>query len=371
MKFASERFGIRVLIILFAVGLVVISAQAQDAPSGTLYFNTLDGAVYAWDVETTAAELIVNYDIQFDGDVSGWSSVTFSNDGNSLAYIHADQSDLWVGVGKLQSWHPTEYPLNVHFDFQHVRLEWLPGDTYLVISYTRDDSETGFDTLVGRQLLELNTGNTSPTNWPYTCGSVALDTEGKGPLLYCFLDDTLTQSDEQHPQFAAFDLATMTLNYRTEDDFERQFPVQDLIHPNWDWSAEKGMVFFDDGLHALSRGFYWLPMGASEPMLLKIDVAFQGNYSWSHTGAELLIQDTDLATWYVYDVERQELITTLTISDLEFNPGVIWFDAADQVAYVTREDQQSAVTVQSLTDDTANRSLEIADLVTAIASAEQ
>jgi hypothetical protein len=234
----------------------VSASQAQNQLNGTLYVNTLDGAVSAWNVQSPNVSLVVDYDYQFDGP-SGWSSVTFSDDGHRLAYVRTDGDEQWVGVSPLDEWQPVEFAIDVHFDYEKVQLNWLPNSSQVVVSYLIDIPQgprqpAMYNTLVGRQLLDTSGGM---INWPYNCSELVV-LSPEGPALQCKLNSDLggDNTNTSLPSTVGYDFIRGEMLPHFEGDSTRSFPVQDFIYPNWVWSNEWGIAFFDAGLHELQRG---------------------------------------------------------------------------------------------------------------------
>lgn len=330
------------------------TTQAQDQFNGTLYFNTLDGAIYVWNIRSPNISLIVDYNNQFDGP-SGWSSVIFSDNGHRVAYVRTDGDMRWVGVSALDEWKPVEFAIDVRYDFEKVQLNWLPNNRQVVVSYLIDIPQgprqpAMYNTLVGRQLLDIGEPGGGLINWPYNCSELVVLSSGE-PLLQCNLNADLGEGSASLPPKIGYDFARGELLPHFEGNSTLPIPVQDYIYPNWVWSEQGGLAFFDDGSHNVPNGVNLIPLGKIEPQHLETPATLFGDISWSSDGSRLLVQDNDLRVWHAYDTSNEHLIATLEITDLVFQAGVIWFQDSNHIAFVTEEGQQNAVYVTSLKRD--------------------
>jgi hypothetical protein len=357
---------------MFLWSLADVSAsQAQNQVSGTLYINTLDGAVSAWNLQSPNINLVVDYDYQFDGP-SGWSSVTFSDDGHHLAYVRTDGDERWVGASPLDEWQPVEFAIDVHFDYEKVQLNWLPNNRYIVASYLIDIPQgprrpAMYNTLVDRQLLDISNPGSGLINWPYNCSELVVLSPDE-PALQCNLNADLGGGNASLPSSTGYDFIRGEMLPHFEGNSTRSFPVQDFIYPNWAWSNNRGIAFFDIGLHELPRGVNLIGLGSGETRFVNVNATFStpGDLSWSPDGTHLLIRDyADIRNWHIYDISSDSL-STLEIPDLVFQVGVIWFQDSDHIAYVTEEGQQKVVHVASLTAD-QNFSITLDSSITNIA----
>ena len=347
------------------------ASQAENQINGTLYFNTLDGAVYAWKVQLNSASLIVDYEYQFDRP-SGWSSVTFSSNGDQLAYVRTDGDKRWVGVSRLDKWQPNELAIDVHFDYQKVYLNWLPNNTQIIVSFLIDipkgqGQPAMYNTLVGRQLLDTTNFSHGLSEFPYTCAELVVASLEQRSALQCSINNDLNITDETLPRAIWYDFAQGELIQKMGDNPLHSFRVQDFIYPNWVWSKRSGLALFDNGSHSLPNGVNLLPTGSTQPSHLETPVTLFGTISWSPDGTRLLVQDNDLRIWHIYDTSGNQVNSPVNIPDLNLQAGVVWFRDSDHIAYVTEEGQKSTIHIKSLSSN-SDVFLQIENAVTALAA---
>lgn len=372
MQIRSEHHWVTLIVVFLLLIVTVNSSQAQEEIVGSVYLNTLDGAVFAWNIQSTNLQLIVNYDYQFDRSSSGWSEITFSGDGQKLAYTRTDGIKRWIGISQLKSWQPVEFPIDVHFSYQHVRLNWLPDNAHLIVSYTVDIPQSNrqpatYDSLVGRQLLDVfSTSGEKLIDWPYRCDQLVILPPNNETGLRCDLDTKLSGDSTASPASVWYNFNHAELLTTSVDNVALPASAQDFIYPNWKWSQQGGLIFFNDGSHGTASGIYLVTLGSSEPRHLETNTTLFGNFSWSPDGTHVLIQDNNLRIWHIYDISSDQINMSVNVPDLNLHTDVVWFHDNNHIAYVTEDGQKSILHVKAISSN-SDISLQIENEITALA----
>jgi hypothetical protein len=249
------RIVVVIALLWVCVCMNVVASETTPQLDGMLFINTLDGAVYAWSPQFTNASLVVDYGGQLDN-TSGWSSVTFSDDGHYLAYVRTDSVMNWVGVSSLDRWQPLEFPIDVGFYYSHIILNWLPNNNHLVVSFVVNIPKgprrpAMFNELLGRQLLDIRNPESGLVNWPYVCDELAVLSSTE-PALDCYLDAELGGDNAFLQASVRYNFVQSEILTQFENDAIRSIPIQDFISQNWVWSEQGGLAFFDNGFDELS-----------------------------------------------------------------------------------------------------------------------
>lgn len=342
-----------IVTILLLLATNIRASEIEGRVKRELYFNTLDGAVYSWNVQSQRINLIVDYDYQLDRS-SGWSSVTFSDNNRQLAYIRTESNTRWIGVSELNEWQPIELEIDVHFDYKKVYLNWLPNNKQIVISYLIDIPQglrqpAIYNALVGRQILDTSNLSGGLINFPYNCTELVVISFNAA--LQCNINNDLYSNNGTFPTTIWYDFLRGEILQHLESASVLSFPIQDFVYPNWVWSEQSGLAFFDNGSHNLPNGVNLVLIDSAQPLHSETHATLFGTISWSPNGTRLLIQDNDLRIWHVYNIAEKQVIASIEIPNLNFQSGVIWFQDSDHIAYVTEIGHQSTLHVKTLSNN--------------------
>ncbi len=341
--------SVPVTILLIVAGLW-LARQHRLSP---FLLNTRDryttqAEIDLWDVQSHRQMPVVRYDQNFVGKTAGWSWPVFSADGRWVAYVRRERSKQWIGVSDSTRWQPVEFLATVPPMAQNTRLTWLPSSRGLLVSYTVDNHNADFETLVGRQLLDLNAApdKLALVDWPFVCDRLLLGDPSGGLLLRCAFQRDLSLSDAPFPDAMVYPLASgQWLTASAAVSTRELFPLDDLLHPNWAYSAQSGVAFFGTFFDGAPGGLNRVALGSDQAVRLPVELTRRPQLLWSPDGSRLLIEQANSRVWSVFDLAQNRAIARLGDADIDVNIGYGWYHDANHVAYVVLPSSQQSETL--------------------------
>ncbi|MFN8527476.1 MAG: hypothetical protein U0670_02555 [Anaerolineae bacterium] len=289
---------VRLNLWVFALCVVILGMHQTHNEPDDFYMTLEQGGLYRLDAETGSIALIYGFQREWENESLYWGKETFSPDGRYIGTIARHDNGTSIEVIEIESWTVLSFPIDMALLDTQIFLTWLPNSQNLLVSYWQSTQATSHNILKRRELIDLQTHQTS--DFPFMCYELGVSQNQEAGLIFRSYDLELQMESHLEPSlYYLFRSGDFTLH---NPNFDHVLTAFDCPYGrvSWDWSQMYGLIFsttINDG----DNGLFWLP---SDPRGI-VDVQTSiPQPQWLYWGADssFVVISSDTLHWQVIDV---------------------------------------------------------------------